>query len=303
MLEEAPHGPFGAFVDFHSLLQQVFFDMNGYETNDEILKSLKLRNDLELNTNADVLGLAALRNGIPPLFGKGKPPTGADRSAFHAVPTFKDWKNTNGRDGLTDQLPPFMSQARKAVETDIDSRLEPGSKAALLAATCLSKSAAFAEGFIAYLTKVCEDLSSSGFTKGQAWALATTLGARVCMEVHKDSGALLRSLTMSKKEADRNKLHSMMLWATLRAHKKMAEFQQHEFKDHPAIASEYVKFLATNTGFEVVAALEAKTDVFKKDLESVKKSALSASNAADTAKKTAEEAKKTAAWCKSKLPP
>jgi hypothetical protein len=40
--------------------------MNGYESSDKILKSLKLWNDLELGTNADVLGLVALQNSIPP---------------------------------------------------------------------------------------------------------------------------------------------------------------------------------------------------------------------------------------------
>jgi hypothetical protein len=302
MVEEAPHGPFGAFVDFHSLLQQVSYDMNGYESNDDILKQFKLRNELVLSTNADVLGLASLRNGIPSLFGKGKAPTGKDRSAFHALHSLADWEASNGRDGLADRLPSYVKKAKEAVEMDIDNRLFPGSKASLLAATCLSNSVAFTDGFVKYLSKVASELTTSGFTQGQAWALTTTLGARVCLEVHKDSGSLLRSLTIDKDDAEREKLHSLMLWATLRVHKKMAEFQKYEFKDHPAIASEYVKFLATNTGFEVVSALESKVDGLKKELELVRKSATSAANTADIAKKTAEEAKKTAAWCKGKHP-
>ena len=94
-----------------------------------------------------------------------------------------------------------------------------------------------------------------------------------------------------------------MLWATLRSHKVMDEFSKFEFKDHPAIASEYVKFLATNSGFETVSALESKMDGLKKEVDSVKKAASSAANAADTAKATASEAKKVADKCLKKLPP
>jgi hypothetical protein len=66
---------------------------------------------------------------------------------------------------------------------------------------------------------------------------------------------------------------------------------KHEFKDHPTIASEYVKFLATNSGFETVAALQTKVDGLEKELTVVKKSAASAANVADAAKATAKEAK------------
>ena len=63
---------------------------------------------------------------------------------------------------------------------------------------------------------------------------------------------------------------------------------------HPTIASEYVKFLATNSGFEVVASLEAKMDSLNKELATTKKAATSAGNAAETAKNTVSEAKKIA---------
>ena len=38
----------------------------------------------------------------------------------------------------------------------------------------------------------------------------------------------------------------------------MQEFMDAGIKDHPAISSEYVKFLAANTGFEKVNSLEKR---------------------------------------------
>jgi len=86
----------------------------------------------------------------------------------------------------------------------------------------------------------------------------------------------------------------MMLWAMLKAHMKMEEYIQAEFKDHPTIASEYVKFLATNSGYETVTTLQAKINSLEKELGLIKKSVTNAANAADAANKVAGEAKKIA---------
>jgi hypothetical protein len=253
----APGIPFGPVVDYHGLMQQVYCDMSGYESVESLLKGLKLRNDMNLSTTGDILALAAIRSGIPQVLGEGKTPTGEDRSSFHAFHTFADWKNPNGRDGFVHTLPSHQHQAVEAIREDIETRMEPGSPAAMLASTCLTKSSAFSDALVTYLTRTYEDLTqASGFAKKRAWALTTALGARICKEVHRDSTALARSLSVSAKDTDRERLTVRMLWAALRAHMIIEEYVQAEFKDHPTVASEYVKFLATNSGYETVAALQ-----------------------------------------------
>lgn len=293
--ENAPDMPFGTVVDYHSFMQQVYYDMGGYESVDVLLKSLKLRCDMNLTTTGDVLALASIRSGIPQVLGDGKKPAGEDRSAFWAFPNFTDWKNSNGRDGFVHTLPKHQHQAKAAIQVDIETRLEPGSPAAMLASTCLTKSAAFSDAFVTYLTTTFEELTqASGFMSKRAWALTTSLGSRVCTEIHKESGALARTLSVSKDETDRERLTVLILWATLRAHKKMEEYVRAEFKDHPTIASEYVKFLATNSGYEMVSVLQTKIDSLEKELTTLKRSITNAANAADSAKKAAAEAKKIA---------
>ena len=293
--ENAPGIPFGPVVDWHGFMQQVYHDMGGYESVESLLKSLKLKSDMKLTTTGDILALASIRSGIPQVLGEGKAPTGEDRSEFHAFHTFADWKQVNGRDGFVNKLPTHQQQAKEAIKVDIETRLEPGSSAAMLASTCLTKSAAFSDAFVNYLTQTYEDLTqTSGFPKKRAWALTTSLGARVCKEVHKNSTALARSLSVSNDDTDRDRLTVSLLWATLKAHVKMEEYIQAEFKDHPTIASEYVKFLATNSGYETVGALQTKIDSLEKELATFKRSVTNAANAADSAKKVAAEAKKIA---------
>ena len=43
-----------------------------------------------------------------------------------------------------------------------------------------------------------------------------------------------------------------LMWSIFRTHDKMAEFDDVNFEDHPAIASEYIKFLACNLGFDML---------------------------------------------------
>jgi hypothetical protein len=297
-----PDLPFGAFVDFFSLLQQVDFDRNsGEDTAETMLKGLKLRKDLSLSTNGDILALVSLRNSVPTLFSRGSASTGKDKSRFNAFPSFSSWKSLDYLDSFTDQVQSNLEDAASAIKTDIEFRLPPGSVASLLASTCLSKSREFTEGFVRFITTTYEQLTFAKFTKNKAWALTTALGERVCHEVHKERGMLLRSLKMD--EANREELCLHVMWATLRAHQVMSEYLRLEFKDHPTIASEYVKFLATNSGFEIVASLEAKIEDLKKEVAANKKAAAAAQNAADKAGNKADEAKRSADKVAKKVPP
>ncbi len=51
------------------------------------------------------------------------------------------------------------------------------------------------------------------------------------------------------------------VWASFQTHDGMAEYLTMKFKNHPSISSEYVKFLASNSGIEAVGQL---TDELKR---------------------------------------
>jgi hypothetical protein len=75
----------------------------------------------------------------------------------------------------------------------------------------------------------------------------------------------------------------------------MAAFENSNFEDHPSISSEYVKFLAMNSGFEaleeVAGKLKTMTDNLKDMQSSVKQADKKAENAVsfcETNKKASE---------------
>jgi hypothetical protein len=45
-------------------------------------------------------------------------------------------------------------------------------------------------------------------------------------------------------------------WATFQTHDVMSEYLTYKFKNHPSISSEYVRFLASNSGIEAVVKQE-----------------------------------------------
>ena len=58
-----------------------------------------------------------------------------------------------------------------------------------------------------------------------------------------------------------------LMWSIFRTHDKMAEFDDVNFEDHPAIASEYIKFLACNSGIDMLETLEKDVVNVKSDAE------------------------------------
>lgn len=75
----------------------------------------------------------------------------------------------------------------------------------------------------------------------------------------------------------------------------MNQFKSQGFKDHPAIASEYVKFLATNTGIESLERLITRVATIEDQVKEIAKSVKAATTSSTTASNKADEAKKTIA--------
>ena len=73
------------------------------------------------------------------------------------------------------------------------------------------------------------------------------------------------------------------LWATFKCHDVMATYVEHQFENHPAISTEYVKFLATNSGFEKVEKLSVQvtslSDKLARSSDDVKKALAKADTA------------------------
>ena len=87
-------------------------------------------------------------------------------------------------------------------------------------------------------------------------------------------------------------MSKLVFWHILRSQDMMKEYEEKNFKDHPTISSEYVKFLTANSGGEIVDTLlsrikdlEQENSGLKKDVAKATASANAASNLVDELKK------------------
>jgi hypothetical protein len=91
---------------------------------------------------------------------------------------------------------------------------------------------------------------------------------------------------------DQAQICQQMFWSVLKSHDVMASHKRLNFKNHPSIATELVKFLAINTSFKAIEKLTGKATVleleildFKKKLNEAVKTASASANQADDIKR------------------
>jgi hypothetical protein len=82
-----------------------------------------------------------------------------------------------------------------------------------------------------------------------------------------------------------------IFWAVLKSHDIVSSYKRLNFKNHPSIVTELVKFLAINTSFEAIDKLTFKTEALefenvetKRQLKEAIKTAASAANKPDELK-------------------
>jgi hypothetical protein len=174
----------------------------------------------------------------------------------------------------------------------IDQAVENGSKAHSLAHAALTEPAAWIVGFIQFIDEYYRELSKAKFGPAKSWHVTTRLAKRILDEV----GTPRYGTQGSFQVGNSTQICQRIVWAVLKSHDVMGAFKRLNYKNHPSIANELVKFLAINTCFKAIEKLTTKTAYleleivdFKKQLgTSVKAAASAAANKADEAKKQSD---------------
>jgi hypothetical protein len=91
---------------------------------------------------------------------------------------------------------------------------------------------------------------SVGYRKQDAWLLTTQIVAKIFTDL-----ASVRSLRMINPSSPKAQNTARVLIASMKTHELMAEYVSNEIGNHPSVASEHVKFLATHAGFAKEANL------------------------------------------------
>ena len=187
--------------------------------------------------------------------------TSASSSGLSAIQYRNKW-TSKGQSGVKHDILEGVKRASEALKKEIRNLVAPGSEAALLAEAMLSTSVAFVWAWISELDSLYEDFVNEGMKGQGAWDLCLLLTKAMFAKLRDARAIALDSTTPS-----------VMLWASLQAHKVMEEFIQHYFCNHPHFAAVIVQTrILGNSGMNSADLTEPVTKI-EGDLLDYKKSA------------------------------
>ena len=85
---------------------------------------------------------------------------------------------------------------------------------------------------------------------------------RICEELYDPKEGVLKAMAVG----DPDSVCSHILWSCFRTHDVMASYVAMQFENHPSINSEYIKFLATNSGNNKVENMGLQMKTLKEDV-------------------------------------
>eukprot|EP00980_Cylindrotheca_fusiformis_P027727 scaffold22529_cov73-Cylindrotheca_fusiformis.AAC.1 len=261
----------GFLFDIYLLSNLVFRMANG---DPNFLKTTETINKLDLKSNRAAQALLAFSSPVPELFVDSAnlesiwTITAKDKSYFNRVKTFAEWKKLRSR--IKDDCNTVEGSTRRQLR----SMYPEVTPIRLLYENSIIESVSCLNSLVDYMDDVIVDLTHVGMSEARAFALATRLGDAFFRECHKVRAAVADDL-----EAKNHiKLATTLWYAVTKTLDVMMEFKRRHFREHPAIASEYVQFLVQATIRD-----ESSDDVDDK-VKEVEKMAKDAKKAADSTK-------------------
>jgi hypothetical protein len=280
-----PDYSFGLIMSMFTVLEHVHSSFSGQPSLERLNQLYKLKID---NLN-EGLAMASFDSRWPKYFMKTQSvsPITIDQSFFDRIPTHDVWdeRHTGFRDRLKEEIESF----RQGYERMAMNTLEPGTQPYTVAFLSVTTSIAFLDGLINFVDDIYKELTHAKFSKTKAWALVTRLIRRIFMDV----GAPRMSVQNQFRTGQPEVICKQIFWAELQSLEIMNQFKAQAFKDHPAIASEYVKFLVTNTGIDSLERLFKRVDTFDEQIKEIQKGVKAATTAATTASNKVDELKKS----------
>ena len=259
-----PDDSFGFLVDFHIVMENVQRQINGVD-------GLKTMNDLYklkfMTTNAEAVAITSFSNAIPRFFseaGAHKVLTDA-ASYFSEIKSYEQWKDPIN--GFKTRWKRELEDFRKSHSNFIIDAFQLTDKMKALAAQSLNVTISWCLSFIDYLGETYEEYAAGKFGPKKAWHVTTRLGLSLIREIAKPRSGTINSFTAG----DQRKVSTHVFWAALRSLDKMSEVLSFQFRNHPVVSTELVKFLSLNTSVEAVNKLTAQHITFQTELKDLKK--------------------------------
>jgi hypothetical protein len=267
---------YGIIVDAHLVMEHVYIAIA--ETDNTLTKMQQLYK-LSIDNMTQGTAISSFESRVPKFFSKSSSITGAmlrkkGISHFDQIQSYKDWSETGHgfQQRLKDELRLFATAHTSLINDAFLSQTD--SKAYALAKYALAELLAWIAQLSTYMDDTYNDLTlHNTFSPEKAWQLTTQLARRVFLEVSQPRMGVQNSFRVG----DNEKIGKLMFWPIVKSHDIMQRYKDASFKDDATIASEYVKFLAANSGTDDkftdrLASVETDLKNASKSMSSIEKS-------------------------------
>jgi hypothetical protein len=113
--------------------------------------------------------------------------------------------------------------------------------------------------------------------------------------------ASVRSARLINPSSSKSRNTARVLFALMKTHELMAEYMKYEIRDHPSVASQYVKFLATHAGFAEEENMSSSMKTMEDRVAKVAEDLKQTTQMAKTAQDAGEQLKKEVALIAAKV--
>jgi len=253
----------GLVVDFHTLMEHIHHSTTG---SDAIAKLNGLYK-LKIGTISQGLAITSFDCNIPKFFSKSAYHRVVKdfQSHFDQITDFDLWDQAN--DGYKDTLKAQVLEFQVSHTQHIDEELVAGSKIHTLAILSLSASVTFTTALVDFMSDTYKEYIVSKFSSKKAWSITTRLASRIISHVSVPRIGVQKTFQTGFPE----KIGESIFWSTLKTLDIMAEMTNLGFRDSPIVASELVKFLALNTGFDAIETLVKSNTTLKAEVAALTK--------------------------------
>jgi hypothetical protein len=228
---------------------------------DAFLKAMETRYKMKIDSGNEAAALNALKKDARPrVFHKGRPTMVSvqNKSRLNLIPTHSDWNP--GGEGIMDFCVSKLNELEEAITGEISEIFEVKTVAHWIATKCLGASVKFLTQLFGCVDVIYKKLFNfSKFTTEQAWSLMTQVFDRILADLFVPRANISQSL----KTRNTPTTCAQILLAVFKTHDIMATYVSHHFENHPSVSTEYVKFLATNSGSEKVVKLTETVEALK----------------------------------------
>ena len=260
-----PSMNYALIADVHTILEHVHHQINPSKSTLDFLQAIF---KLEIPTPNHAVTIQSFNSSLPKFFCKSKDHkvVRGTESLFDNIKSYADWDLPNY--GFRERLTEEIANAEIAIENAIREDPKVSDVGRSVLRNALSASVQGLDMIIRYIDQTYRELIRSKYTVEKAWHLVTMLIVRIFSDLFEPRVGKLNIMETKKPE----QVATVVFHSSLQSIEAMRVYKEYGIAKHPNIASEYVKFIAHNTPYQLVETLEKKVSkVDEKVVEHVSK--------------------------------